>query len=107
MRIHLEEPPGDILVFLTGQEEIEHACDRLFEAAENVDYSHDIYYNEVEAMMILPLYGSMVTGVDEVIIFIIENEIVLMRPSVNRFESSDSRFKSTLQPLTDCLSLLS
>ncbi|XP_067044584.1 probable ATP-dependent RNA helicase DHX40 isoform X2 [Acropora muricata] len=61
MRIHLEEPPGDILVFLTGQEEIEHACDRLFEAAENVDYSHDIYYNEVEAMMILPLYGSMVT----------------------------------------------
>lgn len=107
MRIHLEEPPGDILVFLTGQEEIEHACDRLFEAAENVDYSHDIYYNEVEAMMILPLYGSMVTGVDEVIIFIIENEIVLMRPSVNRFESSDSRFKSMLQPLTDCLSLLS
>ena len=62
MRIHLEEPPGDVLVFLTGQEEIEHACDRLFEAAEDVDYSHDVYYNEVEAMLILPLYGSMTTG---------------------------------------------
>ena len=96
MRIHLEEPPGDILVFLTGQEEIEHACDRLFEAAENVDYTHDVYYNEVEAMMILPLYGSMVTGVDEVILLL----RVKMRQSVNRFECSDSRFKSMLQPLT-------
>jgi len=61
MRIHLEEPPGDVLVFLTGQEEIEHACDRLFEAAEKVDYSHDVYASEVEAMLILPLYGSMTT----------------------------------------------
>mgnify|MGYP002260132484 FL=1 len=77
MRIHLEEPPGDILVFLTGQEEIEHACDRLFEAAENVDYSHDIYYNEVEAMMILPLYGSMVTGVDEVILLLRDRKSVV------------------------------
>lgn len=62
MRIHLEEPPGDILVFLTGQEEIEHACDKLFEAAEKVDYTHDVHYSEVEAMLILPLYGSMTTG---------------------------------------------
>ncbi|KAJ7340499.1 putative ATP-dependent RNA helicase dhx40 [Desmophyllum pertusum] len=61
MRIHLEEPPGDILVFLTGQEEIEHACDKLFETAEKVDYTHDVHYNEVEAMLILPLYGSMTT----------------------------------------------
>lgn len=68
MRIHLEEPPGDVLVFLTGQEEIEHACDRLFEAAEDVDYSHDIHYSEVEAMLILPLYGSMTTGLWNIII---------------------------------------
>ena len=62
MRIHLEEPPGDILVFLTGREEIEHACDRLFEVAEKVDYRHDVHYSEVESMLILPLYGSMTTG---------------------------------------------
>ena len=62
MRIHLEEPPGDILVFLTGQEEIEYACDKLFENAEKVDYRHDVHYNEVEAMLILPLYGSLMTG---------------------------------------------
>ena len=26
MQIHLSEPPGDVLVFLTGQEEIDTAC---------------------------------------------------------------------------------
>lgn len=31
MQIHMAEPEGDILVFLTGQEEIETACERLFE----------------------------------------------------------------------------
>jgi ATP-dependent RNA helicase DHX8/PRP22 len=31
MQIHLSEPPGDILVFLTGQEEIDTACQILFE----------------------------------------------------------------------------
>lgn len=29
MQIHLTEPPGDILVFLTGQEEIDTACSML------------------------------------------------------------------------------
>jgi ATP-dependent RNA helicase DHX8/PRP22 len=31
MQIHLTEPPGDILVFLTGQEEIDTACEILYE----------------------------------------------------------------------------
>ena len=26
MQIHLSEPPGDVLLFLTGQEEIDTAC---------------------------------------------------------------------------------
>lgn len=26
MQIHLQEPPGDILLFLTGQEEIDTSC---------------------------------------------------------------------------------
>ena len=34
--INKEEPPGDILVFLTGQEEIETACE--------VDKFFDLYY---------------------------------------------------------------
>jgi HrpA-like RNA helicase len=31
MQIHLSEPPGDILLFLTGQEEIDTACEVLYE----------------------------------------------------------------------------
>ena len=26
LQIHIDEPPGDILLFLTGQEEIDTAC---------------------------------------------------------------------------------
>ena len=29
MQIHVCEPPGDILVFLTGEEEIEDACKKI------------------------------------------------------------------------------
>ena len=36
MKIHLEECPGDILVFLTGQDEIEHApCEMAFGIPRN------------------------------------------------------------------------
>ncbi len=36
MQIHLTEPPGDILVFLTGQEEIDTACEILFERMKSL-----------------------------------------------------------------------
>lgn len=62
MRIYFEERLGDILVFLTGQEEIEYVCDKLFEVVEKVDYSYDVYYSEVEVMLILFLYGFMIIG---------------------------------------------
>ena len=29
VQIHICEPPGDILVFLTGEEEIEDACKKI------------------------------------------------------------------------------
>lgn len=32
LQIHLSEPPGDILVFLTGKEEIDTACQVLNDA---------------------------------------------------------------------------
>jgi len=59
MDIHFEQPEGDVLVFLTGQWEIENICDRLFKAAEVVDYEHDVVCKEVQGLMILPLYGAM------------------------------------------------
>ncbi|CAI9106795.1 OLC1v1006018C1 [Oldenlandia corymbosa var. corymbosa] len=36
LRIHVCEPPGDILVFLTGEEEIEDACKKITEKVSNL-----------------------------------------------------------------------
>ncbi|XP_059186673.1 probable ATP-dependent RNA helicase DHX40 isoform X1 [Centropristis striata] len=59
--VHTSEMAGDILVFLTGQSEIERACDLLFEKAESIDYRYDVHDRTVEGLLILPLYGSMPT----------------------------------------------
>ncbi|XP_030041708.1 putative ATP-dependent RNA helicase DHX40 [Microcaecilia unicolor] len=59
--IHLSEPAGDILVFLTGQSEIEKACNMLFQKAESIDYRYDVQDTSVEGLLILALYGSMST----------------------------------------------
>ncbi|KAK7883197.1 hypothetical protein WMY93_029371 [Mugilogobius chulae] len=59
--VHTSEMSGDILVFLTGQNEIERACDMLYEKAETIDYRFDVHDQTVEGLLILPLYGSMPT----------------------------------------------
>lgn len=59
--VHTSEIAGDILVFLTGQNEIERACDMLYEKAETIDYRFDVHDRTVEGLLILPLYGSMPT----------------------------------------------
>uniref|UniRef100_A0A7N9AWU4 RNA helicase n=1 Tax=Mastacembelus armatus TaxID=205130 RepID=A0A7N9AWU4_9TELE len=59
--VHTSEMAGDILVFLTGQSEIERACDLLYEKAESIDYRYDVQDQTVEGLLILPLYGSMPT----------------------------------------------
>ncbi|XP_077167486.1 putative ATP-dependent RNA helicase DHX40 [Paroedura picta] len=59
--IHLTSSAGDILVFLTGQSEIERACELLFQKAENIDYRFDVKDSSVEGLLLLPLYGSMPT----------------------------------------------
>lgn len=52
MQIHLTEPPGDILVFLTGQEEIETACEILYERMKSLG-------PEVPELIILPVYSAL------------------------------------------------
>ena len=59
MDIHLDHPPGDILVFFTGQHEIETMCDKLFKEAEGIDYRYDVQCKDVRGLAILPLYGSL------------------------------------------------
>jgi ATP-dependent RNA helicase DHX8/PRP22 len=52
MQIHLTEPPGDILVFLTGQEEIDTACEILFEREKSLG-------PEAPELIILPVYSAL------------------------------------------------
>lgn len=40
MQIHLKEPSGDILLFLTGQEEIDTACEILYERMKSLGKSN-------------------------------------------------------------------
>uniref|UniRef100_A0A2I2YTS6 RNA helicase n=1 Tax=Gorilla gorilla gorilla TaxID=9595 RepID=A0A2I2YTS6_GORGO len=63
MDIHLNEMAGDILVFLTGQFEIEKSCELLFQMAESVDYDYDVQDTTLDGLLILPCYGSMTTYV--------------------------------------------
>ena len=52
MTIHLTEPPGDILLFLTGQEEIDTSCEILFERMKALGPS-------VPELIILPVYSAL------------------------------------------------
>ncbi|KAF2217179.1 hypothetical protein CERZMDRAFT_104578 [Cercospora zeae-maydis SCOH1-5] len=52
MQIHLTEKPGDILLFLTGKEEIDTSCEILFERMKALGPS-------VPELVILPIYGAL------------------------------------------------
>jgi pre-mRNA-splicing factor ATP-dependent RNA helicase DHX15/PRP43 len=52
IQIHLCEPPGDILVFLTGEEEIEDACRKIAKEASN-------FGPEVGEIKCLPLFSTL------------------------------------------------
>ncbi|KAK8219234.1 DEAH-box ATP-dependent RNA helicase prp22 [Zalaria obscura] len=52
MQIHLTEPPGDILLFLTGKEEIDTSCEILYERMKALGPS-------VPELIVLPIYGAL------------------------------------------------
>jgi len=52
MQIHLSEPAGDVLLFLTGQEEIDTACQILFERMKSLG-------EMVPPLIILPVYSAL------------------------------------------------
>lgn len=52
LQIHVTQPPGDILVFLTGQEEIETANEMLQERTKKLG-------SKIKELMILPIYANL------------------------------------------------
>jgi pre-mRNA-splicing factor ATP-dependent RNA helicase DHX38/PRP16 len=53
LAIHLSYPPGDVLVFMTGQEDIEATCELL---AERVG---EIGGDAVPPLLVLPMYSQL------------------------------------------------
>ncbi|KNA17580.1 hypothetical protein SOVF_078160 [Spinacia oleracea] len=56
MTIHITSPPGDILIFMTGQDEIEAACYALAERMEQLISSTQ---KAVAKLLILPIYSQL------------------------------------------------
>ncbi|KAJ0405555.1 hypothetical protein P43SY_009604 [Pythium insidiosum] len=54
MQIHLTEPEGDILLFLTGQEEIDTACEVLYQRIKSLQERA-----LAPELIILPVYGAL------------------------------------------------
>eukprot|EP00243_Klebsormidium_subtile_P011213 TRINITY_DN6285_c0_g2_i1.p1 TRINITY_DN6285_c0_g2~~TRINITY_DN6285_c0_g2_i1.p1 ORF type:complete len:720 (-),score=219.60 TRINITY_DN6285_c0_g2_i1:163-2322(-) len=52
VQIHLCEPPGDVLVFLTGEEEIEDACKKINREVTNLG-------DQVGDIKVVPLYSTL------------------------------------------------
>lgn len=52
LQIHVTQPPGDILVFLTGQEEIETANELLMERTRKLG-------SKIRELLILPIYSTL------------------------------------------------
>ncbi|ORY05359.1 P-loop containing nucleoside triphosphate hydrolase protein [Basidiobolus meristosporus CBS 931.73] len=54
IQIHRTEPEGDVLLFLTGEEEIEDACSKIRNAIEELATK-----SEVGPVKVIPLYSSL------------------------------------------------
>lgn len=55
IKIHFNSPPGDILVFMTGQEDIEATCTVLDEKIGQLG-------NDTPALLVLPMYSQLPAG---------------------------------------------
>jgi pre-mRNA-splicing factor ATP-dependent RNA helicase DHX38/PRP16 len=52
LQIHFNSPPGDILIFMTGQEDIEGTCTVLAEKIENLG-------EDSKPLLVLPMYSQL------------------------------------------------
>uniref|UniRef100_A0A4W6BZA6 Pre-mRNA-splicing factor ATP-dependent RNA helicase DHX16 n=1 Tax=Lates calcarifer TaxID=8187 RepID=A0A4W6BZA6_LATCA len=52
LQIHVTQPPGDILVFLTGQEEIEACCELLQDRCRRLG-------SKIAELLVLPIYANL------------------------------------------------
>ena len=65
VQIHLGEPPGDVLLFLTGEEEIEDACRRIDAALRDARDAGTATAAEVAPYVVLPMYSALPPSAQE------------------------------------------
>lgn len=58
-KIHILEKPGDVLVFLTGQEEIQRGCKEIEERMQQIIEEHPEQVADAQDMIVLPLYAAL------------------------------------------------
>ncbi|KAJ3164959.1 DEAH-box ATP-dependent RNA helicase prp22 [Geranomyces variabilis] len=62
IHIHRSEEPGDVLVFLTGQQEIELAIRLFLEAHAEIDYNRDVHHrSRVRGVATHPIFSALET----------------------------------------------
>ena len=61
LQLHKSQPPGHVLIFLTGQDEIEEACAKLRDEAATLEDEARRHGTDVggPALLALPLYGAL------------------------------------------------
>ena len=55
IRIHLQQPPGDVLIFMSGQEDIVTCCEVLADRMESLETEN----GGVKPLLILPMYSQL------------------------------------------------
>jgi len=55
IQVHIQQPPGDILIFMTGQEDIEATCVLIAERLETIE--------GIPKMLVLPIYSQLPSDV--------------------------------------------
>lgn len=58
LQIHAYEDPGDILIFLTGEEEIENACDSIRKEVAR-------YKDNIGNLLVIPLYSTLPPAIQQ------------------------------------------
>eukprot|EP00004_Rigifila_ramosa_P020371 TRINITY_DN5285_c0_g1_i1.p1 TRINITY_DN5285_c0_g1~~TRINITY_DN5285_c0_g1_i1.p1 ORF type:complete len:811 (+),score=178.78 TRINITY_DN5285_c0_g1_i1:271-2433(+) len=61
MDLHTSRPLGDVLVFLTGQGDIDRVCTQLRSREARLSYRADVKDENVTGMRVMPCYGALPT----------------------------------------------
>ena len=80
LTIHLSHPPGDILVFMTGQEDIDATCEIIAERAAALE--------NIKPLLLLPMYSQLPADLQAKIFDKPDNDVRKCIVSTNIAETS-------------------